>query len=71
MSAKKTTPPKQHIKMTRLIDDLELKVLKTSASNVNVSSDDLLILVEYARQLEAVVSSDGDDPHNAKQLFLK
>lgn len=72
MSTKKT-PPKQHVKMTRLIDDLELKVLKspTTASTVTVSGDDLLILVEYARQLEAVITSNDEDPKKARQLFLK
>jgi hypothetical protein len=60
----------KHSIMTKLIDDLELKVLKSNNSrNVYVNSDDLLILVEYARQLEAVINMMDDDPSKARQLY--
>lgn len=57
--------------MTKLIDDLELKVLKspTNSVNVSVNGEDLLILVEYARQLEAVIKMMDDDPSKARQLY--
>jgi hypothetical protein len=61
----------KHSIMTKLIDDLELKVLKSpsNAVNVTVNGEDLLILVEYARQLEAVIKMMDDDPSKARQLF--
>lgn len=61
----------KHSIMTKLIDDLELRVLKSNsnATNVMVNGDDLLILIEYARQLEAVIHSIDDDPAKARQLF--
>ena len=57
--------------MTKLIDDLELVVLKTPAmkKNVTVSGEDLLILVAYARELEAVILMMDDNPDRAKELF--
>jgi hypothetical protein len=57
--------------MTKLIDDLELKVLKSPVNAVmtNVNGEDLLILVEYARQLEAVILSIDEDPKKAQQLY--
>lgn len=66
-----TKPEKPRSIMTRLIDDLELKVLKSPVNStlVNVDGEDLLILVEYTRQLEAVVLSNDEDPRKARQLF--
>lgn len=57
--------------MTKLIDDLELKVLKSPANQVNVSvnGEDLLIMIEYARQCEAVILMMDDDPRRARQLY--
>ena len=57
--------------MTKLIDDLELKVLKSPVNTVmvNVNGEDLLILVEYARQLESVILSNDEDPKKAQQLY--
>jgi hypothetical protein len=57
--------------MTRLIDDLELEVLRTPASqrNVSVSGEDLLILIAYARECEAVILMMDDNPDRAKELF--
>jgi hypothetical protein len=57
--------------MTKLIDDLELKALKspTKAVTVNVSIDDLLILIEYARQCEAVIMSIDEDPLKAREHY--
>ena len=62
---------KQRTIMTKLIEDLELKVLTSpvNATTVTVSGEDILILVEYARQLEAVIISNDDDPKKARQLF--
>jgi hypothetical protein len=61
----------KHSMMTKLIDDLELRALKSSPNSVNVviNSEDLLILVEYARQLEAVIKMMDDDPSRARQLY--
>lgn len=59
----------KHSIMTALIEDLELKVLKSAANamNVSVPGEDLLILIEYARQLEAVVlMMDGDHKQASK-----
>jgi hypothetical protein len=57
--------------MTKLIDDLELEVLKSPASAVNVSvnAEDLLILIAYARQCEAVILMMDEDPRKARQLY--
>lgn len=57
--------------MTKLIDDIELRVLMgpTNATTATVNADDLLILVEYARQLEFVIQSIDDDPKKARQLY--
>jgi hypothetical protein len=57
--------------MTKLIDDLELKVLKSTnnSNSVWVNGDDLLVLLEYARQLEAVINMMDDDPSKARQLY--
>lgn len=57
--------------MTKLIDDLELKVLKSpsSAVNVVVNAENLLILIEYARQCEAVILMMDADPKTAKELY--
>lgn len=61
----------KHSVMTRLIDDLELKVLKSPSKSVNVtvSADDLLILIEYARQCESVIMMMDSDPKLAKEVF--
>ena len=61
----------KHSIMTKLIDDLELRVLKSPSNSVNVTvnGDDLLILIEYARQLEAVINMMDDDPSKARQLY--
>lgn len=60
----------KHKIMTKLVDDLELKVLKSaSGANVYVNGEDLLILVEYCRQLEAVIKMMDGDPSQAKQLY--
>lgn len=66
-----TKPAKFRSIMTKLIDDLELKVLKSPVNAVmtNVNGEDLLILVEYARQLEAVILSIDEDPKKAQQLY--
>lgn len=60
----------KHSIMTTLIEDLELKVLKSPAKavTVTVSAEDLLILIEYARQLEAVVKMMDGDPKQANKL---
>lgn len=57
--------------MTKLIDDLELRVLKSGSNSINVTvnGDDLLILIEYTRQLEAVIKMMDDDPSRARQLY--
>jgi hypothetical protein len=57
--------------MTKLIDDLELVVLKSPSKSVNVSvsSDDLLILIEYARQCESILMSLDSDPKMAKEYY--
>jgi hypothetical protein len=57
--------------MTKLIDDMELKVLKspTSSVNVSVNGEDLLILIEYARQCEGIILSIDADPKKAKQFY--
>lgn len=57
--------------MTRLLDDVERVALKTPArqKKTYVSTDDLLILIEYARQCEAVILMMDDDPSRAKELF--
>lgn len=57
--------------MTKLIDDLEIKALKSpvKAVTVNVSIDDLLILIEYARQCEAVIMSIDADPRQAREHY--
>lgn len=59
--------------MTKLIEDLELKVLMSPVDSVmvDVNGEDLLILIEYARQMESIIVSDGQDPKKAKQLYLK
>jgi hypothetical protein len=61
----------KHKIMTKLIDDLELKVLKSTSgvANVYVNGEDLLILIEYTRQLEAVIQMMDGDPSQAKQLY--
>jgi hypothetical protein len=60
----------KHKIMTKLVDDLELKVLKSSSgANVHVNGEDLLILIEYTRQLEAVINMMDGDPSQAKQLY--
>lgn len=61
----------KHSIMIKLIDDLELKVLKSpsSAKTVSVNAEDLLILIEYARQLEAVVLMMDGDPASAKVVI--
>jgi hypothetical protein len=61
----------KHSIMTKLIDDLELRVLKSPSNSINVvvNGDDLLILIEYARQLEAVINMMDDDPSRARQLY--
>lgn len=61
----------KHSIMTKLIDDLELKVLKSTnnSNSVWVNGDDLLILLEYTRQLEAVIKMMDDDPSRARQLY--
>lgn len=61
----------KHSTMSRLMDDLELKVLKSPSSSVNVTvdSEDLLILIEYARQCEAVILMMDADPKKAKQFY--
>jgi hypothetical protein len=66
-----TKPAKFRSIMTKLIDDLELKVLKSPVNTVmvNVNGEDLLILVEYARQLESVILSNDEDPKKAQQLY--
>lgn len=60
----------KHTIMTALIEDLELKVLKSPANAVttNVPAEDLLILIEYARQLEAIVKMMDGDPKQANKL---
>lgn len=57
--------------MTKLMDDIEVKALKapSKATNVWVSVDDLLILIEYARQCEAVILMMDDDPRKARELY--
>lgn len=60
----------KHKIMTKLVEDLELKVLKsTSGANVYINGEDLLILIEYTRQLEAVIHMMDGDPSQAKQLY--
>ena len=61
----------RHGLMEALIDDLELAVLKTPAKQktVNVSGEDLLILIEYARQCEYVIMMMDADPQKAKDCF--
>jgi hypothetical protein len=57
--------------MTKLIEDLELVVLKSpvNAKNVSVNAEDLLILIEYARQCEAVILMNDGDLRTARQLL--
>ncbi len=60
----------KHSIMTALIEDLELKVLRSPANavNVSVSGEDLLILIEYARQCEAVILMMDGDHKQANKL---
>lgn len=62
---------KQRTIMTKLIDDLELKVLKSPVNSTftSVNGEDLLIVIAYVRQLEAVIMSMDEDPKKAKQMF--
>lgn len=59
--------------MTKLIDALELKVLMspTNSTTTTVDGGELLILVEYARQLEAVINSIDQDPKKANHLIQR
>ena len=53
------------------MEDIEKVVLKTPAhqSRASVNGDDLLILIEYARQCEAVIMMMDEDPKKAKEVF--
>ena len=57
--------------MTKLIDDLEISVLKSPQAKqyVSVNGEDLLILIEYARQCEAVILMMDADPKKASKLI--
>jgi hypothetical protein len=61
----------KHCVMTKLIEDLEVKALKSpnKAVTVSVSIDDLLILIEYARQCEAVILMMDNDPRKAREIY--
>lgn len=61
----------KHGLMEALIDDLELAVLKTPSKQktVSVSGEDLLILIEYARQCEYVILMMDGDPQKARDIF--
>jgi hypothetical protein len=63
----------KHSMMTKLIDDLELRALKSSPNSVNVviNSEDLLILVEYARQLRRALSYQSMRPVKKAKQFYK
>lgn len=61
----------KHAQMTKLIDSIEMTVLKTPLhqTKVPIDSNDLLTLIEYARQCEAVILMMDEDPSKAKQSY--
>lgn len=71
LGKKKKAEPIKRTMMTKLIDDIELAVLKSPSTTTKVplSVDDVLILVEYARQCEAVILMMDEDPAKAKEVY--